>query len=101
MNRGWINALRATLLLAIAIPRPPITGRWLSYKGLGLELPLEASAAHDHRAGIAKNRRHSLEGKGAAIAAGVLANATHAAFGLVVHGVTCRPQMQTGPSSAS
>ena len=55
--------------------------------GLGLELPLEVSAAHDDRAGIALDRRHSLEGKGAAITAGVLASAAHAAFGVVGHRV--------------
>ena len=88
MNRGWINALRATLLLAIAIPRLPITGRVVELEGVGLQLPIEVSAAHDDRGGIALNRRHGLEGKGAAISVGVLASAAHAAFGLVVHGVT-------------
>ena len=66
-----------------------------------LGLPLEVGAPYDDRAGIALNRRHGLEGKGAAISAGVQASAAHAAFGLVGHGVICRPQMQTGPSSAS
>ena len=66
-----------------------------------LGLTLEVGAPHDDRAGIALYRRHIYEGKGAAISAGVLASAAHAAFGLVGHGVPWRPQMQAGPSSAS
>ena len=50
-------------------------------------LPLEVGAPHDDRAGIALNRRHGLEGKGATISAGVLASAAHAAFGVVGHGL--------------
>ena len=54
---------------------------------MGLQLPLEVGAAHDDRAGVALNRGHRLEGKGTAIASGVLAGAAHAAFGVVGHGV--------------
>ena len=51
-----------------------------------LGLTLEVGAPHDDRAGIALYRRHIYEGKGAAISAGVLASAAHAAFGVVGHG---------------
>ena len=49
-----------------------------------LGLTLEVGAPHDDRAGIALYRRHIYEGKGAAISAGVLASAAHAAFGVVM-----------------
>ena len=49
-----------------------------------LGLTLEVGAPHDDRAGIALYRRHIYEGKGAAISAGVLARAAHAAFGGVM-----------------
>ena len=77
------------LIEGIEESSPPIAGRLVELRSLGLQLPLEVSAAHDDRAGVALNRRHSLEGKGAAVAAGVLAGAAHAAFGMVGHGVTC------------
>ena len=51
--------------------------------GGGSGLPLEVGAPHDDLAGIALNRRYGLEGKGAAISAGVLTSAAHAAFGVV------------------
>ena len=54
---------------------------------MGLQLPFEVSAAHDDRAGIALNRRHGLEGKGAAISAGVLVSTAHATFWVVGHGL--------------
>lgn len=53
-----------------------------------LGLTLEVGAPHDDRAGIALYRRHIYEGKGAAISAGVLASAAHAAFGVMGHGIT-------------
>ena len=69
---------------------------------MGLLLPLEVGAAHDDRAGVALNRGHRFEGKGTAIASGVLAGAAHAAFGVVGHGVaTRRAQLTQGPSSVS
>ena len=78
---------RPVLIEGIEESSPPIAGRLVELRSLGLQLPLEVSAAHDDRAGVALNRRHSLEGKGAAVAAGVLAGAAHAAFGMVGHGV--------------
>lgn len=75
------------LIEGIEESSPPIAGRLVKLEGLGLQLPFEVSAAHDGRVSVALNRLHGLEGKGTAVAAGVLAGATHTAFGLVGHGV--------------
>lgn len=55
---------------------------------LGLLLPLEVGAPHNDCACIALNGQHGFEGKSAAIAAGVLAGAAHAAFWVVGHEAT-------------
>lgn len=67
------------MLCSFIAPYFALSGRRCLGGGSGL--PLEVGAPHDDRAGIALNRRHGLEGKGAAISAGVLASAAHAAFG--------------------
>ena len=53
----------------------------------GLFAALEFSAPDDHSLSVTSERRHGAEGEVAAIAVGVDAGATHAAFGLVGHGV--------------
>lgn len=53
----------------------------------GLLSALEFSAADDHGLIVPGERRHGAEGEVAAIAVGVDAGATHAAFGLVGHGI--------------
>ena len=70
----------------------------LSFSGLALEV----SAPHDDCADIALNWRHGFKGGGAAVVAGMLVNAAHAAFGVVGHGVTSRrAQLTHGPPSVS
>ena len=78
---------RPVLIEGIEESSPPIAGRLVELESVGLQLSLEVSAAHDDREGVALNRRHGFEGKGTAIATGVLAGAAHAAFGVVGHGV--------------
>ena len=78
---------RLVLIEGIEESSPPIAGRLVELRSLGLQLPFEVGAADDNRAGFALNRRHGLEGKGAAVTVGVLAGAAHAAFGLEGHGV--------------
>ena len=51
----------------------------------GLFAALEFSAADDHGLTVPGERRHGAEGQVAAIAVGVDAGATHAAFRLVSH----------------
>ena len=55
---------------------------------LGLLLPLEVGAPHNDCVCIALNGQHGFEGKSAAIAAGVLAGAAHAAFWVMGHEAT-------------
>ena len=51
----------------------------------GLLAALEFSGADDHDLAVPGDRRHGAEGEVAAIAVGVDAGATHAAFRLVSH----------------
>ena len=51
----------------------------------GLFAALEFSAPDDHSLSVPGERWHGAEGKVTAIAVGVYAGATHAAFGLVGH----------------
>lgn len=60
--------------------------------------PLEVSAADDHGLSVPSERRHGAEGKVAAIAVGVDAGATHAAFRLMSHR---RPPVEVVTSSHS
>lgn len=57
----------------------------------GLFAPLEFSAADDHGLSVPDERRHDAEGRVPAIAVGVDAGATHAAFRLMGHAFTFRP----------
>jgi hypothetical protein len=76
---------------------PAVTGRLeLSIRGLQLRLcaALEVSASDDNGLAVPGERRHGAEGEVAAIAVGVDAGATHAAFRLMRHLGTLRQYTQ-------